>query len=57
MLLDVTQGSIFCRLLFNIFHADLILTLNNTEIPNYADITTPYAVSSNKDEWIASLEK
>ena len=44
-------------LLFNIFLADLFFTLNNTEIANYADHTTPYAVSYHIDGLISSLEK
>ena len=43
--------------LFNIFLADLFVTLNNTEIANHADDTTPYVVSDNADDLIASLEK
>ena len=44
-------------LLFNIFLADLLFTLNNTEIAKYADDTTPYAVSDNIDDLISSLER
>ena len=44
-------------LLFNIFLADLLFILNNTEIANYADDTTPYAVSDNIDDLISSLER
>ena len=44
-------------LLFNIFLADLFLTFSNKEIANYADDTTPYAVSGNIDDLIASLKK
>ena len=43
--------------LFNIFLADLFLTFSNKEIANYADDTTPYAVSGNIDDLIASLKK
>ena len=39
-------------LLFNIF-----FTLNNIEIANFADDTTPYAVLDNIDDLISSLEK
>ena len=53
----VPQGSILGLLLFNIFLADLFFTLNNTEIANYADDTTPYAVSDNIDDLISSLER
>ena len=57
ILFGIPQGSILCPLLFNIFLADLFFTLNNIEIANYADNTTPYAVSDNIDDLISSLEK
>ena len=44
-------------LLFNIFLAELFLTLNNTEIGSDADDTMPYVVSHNIDDLILSLEK
>ena len=50
ILFGVPQGSIWGSLLFNIFLAHLLFTLNNTEIANFADDTTPYAVSDNKDD-------
>ena len=56
ILFGVPQGSILGPLLFNIILADLFFTLN-TEIANYADDTTPYAVSDNIDYLISSLEK
>ena len=55
ILFGVPQGSILGPLLFNIILADLFFTLNNTEIANYADDTTPYAVSDNIDGLISSL--
>ena len=53
ILFGVPQGTILGPLLFNIN----FFTLNNTEISNYADDTTPYAVSDNMDDLISSLEK
>ena len=57
VLTDAPQGSILGPLLFNILLADLRFTLNNTEIANYADITTLYVIFDNKDKLIACLEK
>ena len=57
ILFGVPQGSILGLLLFNIFLADLFFTLNNIEIANYADDTTPYSVSDDIDDLISSLEK
>lgn len=51
------QCSTLGPLLFNIFMADLLFTLNNIEIANYANGTTPYFVSDNIDDLIISLEK
>ena len=56
ILSGVPQGSIVGALLFNIFLADLFFTLNNKEIANYADDTTPCAVSNNIDDLISCLE-
>ena len=50
------EDSILGPLLFNIFLADLCFTLNNTEIANYADDTTLYAVSDNIDDLISSMK-
>ena len=57
ILFAVPQGSILGPFLFKIFLTDLCFTLNNIEIANYADDTTPYAVSGNMDDLILSLEK
>ena len=43
--------------MFNIFLADEVFTLNNIEIANYADVTTPYVVSDDIDDLLVSLEK
>ena len=56
ILIGVPRGLILGSLLFNIFLADLSFTLNNTEIANYADDTTPYAVSDNIDNLISFLK-
>ena len=57
ILIDAPQGSILCPLLFDIFLANLRSTLNNTEIANYANITTLSVIFNNKDKLIACLEK
>ena len=58
ILFGVSQGSFLGLPLFNIFLADLFLTLNNTEIAtNYGDDTTPYAFCDIMDDLISALEK
>ena len=39
ILFGVTQGSILHPDQFNIFPADMLFSLNNAEIANYADVT------------------
>ena len=56
-IIGVPQGSVLNSLLINIFLADFFFTLNNIEISNFADDTTPYAVSDNADYLMSSLEK
>ena len=57
ILFGVSQGFFLGLPLFNIFLADLFLTLNNTEIANYGEDTTPYTVCDSIDDLISFLEK
>ena len=41
-MVGVPQGSIFGPLFFNIFIADLFLTVPEIDIASYADDNTPY---------------
>ena len=50
------QGSVLGPILFNIFLNDLFFILNNTEICNFADDTTPHACDTNLDELLMRLE-
>ena len=57
ILYGVLQGSILGPLLFNIFICDMFYFLENYEIANYADDTTPYSAQRNHQFVIEELEK
>ena len=52
----IPQGSILGPLLFNIYISDIFFFIKETELTNYADDNTPYAINSNIDNFIKSLE-
>ena len=53
----VQQGSILGPLLFNVFLADLLFTVNDIDIVRYVDDNTPYMIAANVDDLTISLEQ
>ena len=52
----VPQGSILGPLLFNIYMNDIFFFITETELTNYADDNTPYAINADIEKLIKSLE-
>ena len=57
IILTVLQGSILGPLLFNVFLANLFVTINDIDIASYADDNTPCMIANNVDDLMISLEQ
>ena len=57
ILFGVPQGSILEPLLFNIFMCDMFYFLEEFDIANYADDTTPYCAGKSAEFVVNNLEQ